>query len=85
MTENTFERIMATFQLLLGAGIFMGADITFINHGVTNANHWFPSIMLLLMFIVGTYLFHLSIRDFKKAFKNTKKINRIWKIMLYSR
>ena len=73
MKEKTFDRIMATLQLIFGVSLFLGSNITFVNHGVLNAKHWFPSIMLFLMFLVCTWMLHHAVKDFKKVFKNTVK------------
>ena len=69
MTDKLFERIMAIFQMFCCTLIFVGIAITFVNHGIIHYIHWFPTLMFTLLFILGAWLFKLSIKDLKNAFK----------------
>lgn len=69
MTDKLFERIIAIFQMFCATLVFVGAAITFVNHGIIHYAHWFPTFMFALLLILGARLFKLSIKDLKKAFK----------------
>lgn len=68
LIEHICDLFWFVIQFLFGIIIMTGGITLFVYHGILNAKHWFPSVMLFLLAVMSVYLFRISWKELREKF-----------------